>query len=127
MKLAFPTAAAARWLFVPLAGAAALASACSAAPAPPPQVRIVSTSAHRAPAPVASRRAAPRARRSVARTPAPAPAGNHVNARMVVGMDPETGQLGTPTAEQMAGLSTATRGREAGASERSAPIHHADG
>jgi len=46
---------------------------------------------------------------------------------MVVGMDPETGQLGTPTAEQMAGLSTAMRGREAGASERSAPIHHADG
>jgi hypothetical protein len=46
---------------------------------------------------------------------------------MVIGIDPESGLVGPVAPGQMARLSAAMRARQATASQRSAPVHHADG
>ena len=98
MKVTLRFIAAARLFIVPLVGAAWLASASHAA-----------SNADRSPARVSS-----------------APA-NRMAAGMLIGIDPETGQLAMVTPEQMAKLSAVMGARAIARSERSAPIRHADG
>jgi len=125
MKLASPIVAAARWFIVPLAGAVTLASACSAASVPQPEARPVPQLSRRTAAPATPTRGVSRAKDAARSSAAAAP--GRASAGVVVGIDPETGQVGGLDAAQMARLSAAMRAGQASAPQRSAPIHHADG
>src|SRR5213593_774018 len=94
---------------VPLTWASLVASAPSATPHPnPPGALCVPGSAHeRSPGTAMKAVARPSTRRAAATTRVGKPA----TAGMVVGIDPETGRLGTPTPEQMARLAAMARGR----------------
>lgn len=107
-------------LLLPHAAATPRSRAQQHAPAAP------TTRASVAPRPEAPARVAAAAVRSEAAPAANAPSAP-ARAGMVVGVDPETGQLGMPTAGQMAELSAQEQSMISRSGEGLVQVHHPDG